>query len=244
MDAQLAAEAIGVAGAAGLAYGAFQYASLWPTSQLFGHTLIAPRKPDELALTFDDGPNPAWTPQLLDILARHRARATFFMVGKWVKAEPELARRVLAAGHTIGNHSWSHPNLARTSAGRVREELRRTSDQLAQTLGAEVKLFRPPYGARRPAVLSIARELGLEPVTWNAMTSDWSNPSADSIAAALMHKIEANVKHGMASNIVLHDGHHRTLGANREPSVNAARKILERYALTRLFVPLDYWLLD
>src|SRR5213592_9684 len=82
------------AGGVGIAAGGFSYASRWPTSQIFGRTLIAPRNPGELALTFDDGPNPAWTPRLLDILAEHNVHATFFMVGKCAQSERELTRRV------------------------------------------------------------------------------------------------------------------------------------------------------
>ena len=93
---------LGLAGATGLGVGGFAYASRWPTSQLFGRTLIAPRKPGELALTFDDGPNPAWTPRLLDLLAEHNVHATFFVVGKFAKAERELARRIAEAGHVLG----------------------------------------------------------------------------------------------------------------------------------------------
>ncbi len=160
------------------------YAAMWPSSRIFGKALIAPARPGELALTFDDGPNATWTPRLLEILARHEVRATFFLLGSRAEGEPELVRRIAAAGHLIGNHSWSHPNLARSSSSRVREELERTNETLEQITGAPVKFFRPPFGARRPAVLRIARELGLTPVLWNAMTSDWSEPSAERIADA------------------------------------------------------------
>jgi len=235
---------LGLAGAAGLAAGGYAYASLWPASQIFGSTLIAPRQPGELALTFDDGPNPAWTPRLLDILAEHSVRATFFMVGRFAQVESSLVKRIVDEGHLIANHSWSHPNLARTAAVKVREELQHTSDTLQQIAGKPVRFFRPPFGARRPAVLRIARELGLMPVTWNAMTNDWAEPSADRIAASLLAKIEKNGRSGWASNIVLHDGGHRGLGANRGPSVNAARQLLELYYASHKFVALDAWATD
>ncbi len=225
----------------GLAWGGFLYASHWPTSQIFGATLTAPKRAGELALTFDDGPNPAWTPRLLDILAEHNVRATFFMIGRFAQAEPEFVRRMDAAGHLIGNHTWTHPNLARTAATQIRDELARTNDTLAQILGKPVRFFRPPYGARRPYVLRCARDLGLVPVTWNAMTTDWSEPSADRIAARLMQKIDANQRNGFATNIVLHDGHHAAMGANRGPSVGAAQQIVARYAKTHTFVTLDAW---
>ena len=213
---------LGAGGAIGLAAGGFAYASRWPTSQIFGRTLIAPRSPGQLALTFDDGPNPAWTPRLLDILAEHNVHATFFMVGKFAKAESALARRVADAGHLVGNHTWSHPDLSRTRAANVLDELTRTSDILAEITGKPVRYFRPPFGARRPYVLKLARQLGLIPVTWNAMTRDWKEPSADKIAENLIRKIDSNQSRGYASNIVLHDGSHRGQNANRGPSVTAA----------------------
>jgi len=232
---------LGAVASTGLAVGAWTYASQWPGSRIFGKALIAPTRTDELALTFDDGPNATWTPRLLDILARHHVRATFFLLGNRAQTQPELVRRIVAAGHVIGNHSWSHPNLARSSARRVREELTRTSDTLQQFTGAKVKFFRPPFGARRPAVFRIARELGLMPVLWNAMTTDWSEPSADRIAEQLMKKINGLERRGLAANIVLHDGGHRDAQANRGPSVKAAELLLERYAKSHRFVTVDAW---
>jgi peptidoglycan-N-acetylglucosamine deacetylase len=232
---------ISATGGIGLVTAGFAYASRWPTSQIFGHTLIAPRIPGQLALTFDDGPNPAWTPQLLDILAEHNVHATFFMVGKFAKAEPELSRRVADAGHLIGNHSWSHPDLSRTRSANVLDELTRTSDILTGTTGKAVRYFRPPFGARRPYVLKLARQLGLIPVTWNAMTTDWKEPSADKIAQNLIRKIDSNQSRGYASNIVLHDGSHHGQGANRGPSIAAAEQLLVRYDRTHKFVTLDAW---
>jgi peptidoglycan/xylan/chitin deacetylase (PgdA/CDA1 family) len=176
---------LGAAAGLGLAAGGYAYAAQWPASRIFGRALVAPRRPGELALTFDDGPNPTWTPRLLDVLARHAVHATFFMVGSHAQAEPALVRRVLAAGHLVGNHSWSHPNLAYTRASRVREELVRSKDTLEQLTGQPLVYFRPPFGARRPFVFRAASELGLTPVLWNAMTSDWSEPSADKIVAPL-----------------------------------------------------------
>ena len=225
----------------GLAAGGYAYAAMVPGSQLFGATQNAPRRPGELAPTFDDGPNPAWTPQLLDILAAHNVSATFFLVGRYAQAEPDLVRRIHAAGHLIGNHSWSHPNLAIASSARVEQELTRTSQTLQQITGAPVRWFRPPFGGRRPVVLKIARSLGMTPVLWNAITTDWREPSADRIAQRLCATIDRNQRSGWATNIVLHDGGHLQLGANRGPSVAAAGQILARYKATHRFVTLDAW---
>jgi peptidoglycan/xylan/chitin deacetylase (PgdA/CDA1 family) len=225
----------------GLAAGAFAYASLWPSSQLFGSSLIAPPRPGELALTFDDGPNPVWTPRLLDLLARRGVRASFFLVGSRAQAEPALVRQIVASGHLIGNHSWSHLNLALAPSSRIEEELSSTNQILAQISGAPICYFRPPFGARRPQTLRIARRLGLIPVLWNAMTSDWKNPSADSISIRLQHKIDRLYSRGQAANIVLHDGSHSSPSADRAPSIAAAAQLIARYQPTHQFVTLDAW---
>ena len=232
---------ISLAGTTGLGIGGFAYASRWPTSQIFGRTLVAPRRPGQLALTFDDGPNPAWTPRLLDILAEHNVHATFFMVGKCAQSERELTRRVAEAGHLIGNHTWTHPDLSRARSANVLDELTRTSDILTEITGKPVVYFRPPFGARRPYVLKLARQLGLIPVMWNAMTTDWKEPSAEKIAQVLMKKIGSNQRSGYASNIVLHDGSHRVQNADRGPSITAAAQLLERYHRAHTFVTLDAW---
>lgn len=225
----------------GLAAGGCAYAAMWPASGIFGEALIAPRKPGELALTFDDGPNPAWTPHLLDILAGCDVRATFFMVGKYAQNQSALVRQIAGAGHLIGSHSWSHPNLAVTRSSQVREELAHTSAVLSDLTGQPIRYFRPPFGGRRPAVLRIARELGMTPVLWNAMTTDWSEPSTEAIFHRLTAKIDRLQRKGTAANIVLHDGGHTDPAANREPSVTAVAKLLARYKDTHRFVTLDAW---
>lgn len=225
----------------GLAAGGWAYASRWPGSRLFGDALTAPARPGELALTFDDGPNPIWTPKLLDTLASHGVHATFFLLGGFSAQQPCLVRRIADEGHLIGNHSWSHPDLSRTSAGQVREELARTSDLLEQMIGAPVRYFRPPFGARRPVVFRIARGLGLTPVLWNTMTNDWSEHSSDRIAARLAAKVDRLTAKGRAANIVLHDGGHHALSTNREPSFHAAGQLMARYEKSHTFVTLSHW---
>lgn len=233
---------LGAAAGLGLAAGGYAYAAMWPPSQLFGRSLIAPPRPGELALTFDDGPNPAWTPRLLDILSTHEVRATFFLVGRYAQAEPALVRRIAEAGHLIGNHSWSHLNLAITAAHRVQQELAQTCDTLAQIIGQPVRFFRPPFGARRPVVLRLAQEMDMSPVLWNAITTDWSEPSADRIADRLARKIDDLQQDGWATNIVLHDGGHLALGADRGPSVAAAGQLIARYQANHRFLTLDEWI--
>jgi peptidoglycan/xylan/chitin deacetylase (PgdA/CDA1 family) len=232
---------LGATAGLGLAAGGCAYAALWPASQLFGPSLIAPPHPGELALTFDDGPNPAWTPRLLELLARRDVRATFFLVGSRAKANQALVRQIVAAGHLIGNHSWSHLNLALASSRRIEEQLYRTTQTLEEITAAPICYFRPPFGARRPETLRIATRLGLTPVLWNVMTSDWKNPSADAIAIRLQAKIDRLFRRGQAANIVLHDGSHSEPAANRAPSVAAAAQLITRYQPTHQFVTLDAW---
>jgi peptidoglycan-N-acetylglucosamine deacetylase len=232
---------LGAAATVGLAVGGFQYAALWPGSQIFGRALVAPARPGELALTFDDGPNPACTPRLLDLLARYGVKGTFFLVGNFAAQEPALTKQISAAGHLIGNHSWSHPNLSLSSRARIREELRRTKETLEQLIARPVRHFRPPFGARRPYVLRTAREMGMTPVLWNAMTSDWKERSPDRIAERLTQKIGACHSHGRAANIVLHDGSHHGPNADRNPSVTATEQLLARFAATHNFLTVDAW---
>jgi peptidoglycan-N-acetylglucosamine deacetylase len=232
---------LGAATGLGLAAGGYAYAAMWPGSRIFGKALVAPRHPGELALTFDDGPNPAFTPRLLDVLASHDVRASFFLMGSHAQAEPELVRRIVAAGHLIGNHSWSHPNLALASTQRVHDELAWTSDMLEQIAGVHIRFFRSPFGARRPGVLRVAKQMGMVPVLWNAMTSDWSEPSADVIAERLAGSIDRLERRGWAANVVLHDGCDADQSAYRGPSVAAAGQLAKRYKATHRFVTLDAW---
>jgi peptidoglycan/xylan/chitin deacetylase (PgdA/CDA1 family) len=239
-SARLIAEGIGAAGVLGLVAGGWTYAALYPQSQIFGATLIVPERAGEIALTFDDGPNPAWTPQLLDMLAAHRVKATFFLLGKYAEAEPYLTRHIAESGHIIGNHSWSHPNLALSSRKKIREELYSTKHTLEQITGSRVRYFRPPFGARRPFVLNEARELGMSPVLWNAMTNDWAEPSAEEITNRLGDRVDALGRSGRSANIVLHDGGHLEPSADRGPSVAAAEMLIKRYIGVRRFVTAEY----
>jgi peptidoglycan/xylan/chitin deacetylase (PgdA/CDA1 family) len=228
--------------AAGLA-GSWTYAAMDPQSQLFGRTLVAGRDPAEFALTWDDGPNDPWTPRLLDLLARHNVRATFFLIGRFVRQRPDLVREIQAAGHLIGNHTVTHPWLMMHSLRRVREELAGCNAALEDVLGQPVRFFRPPHGARRPDVLRAARELGLTAVLWNAMGFDWQiNATAGTIAAHLERRIARNRRRGRGSNLLLHDGGHRVLGTDRSQSVEAARLILELYPPARVrYLTVDAW---
>ena len=242
---QIIEASVGTALAAGLALGGWAYAANWPSSKIFGRALTAPRNPrsgpGQIALTFDDGPNPRWTPMLLETLARHNTRATFFLVGKYAATQHPLVRQMHEAGHIIGNHTWTHPNLSVTGTRKTREELFRTSDELQQIVGTPIRYFRPPFGGRRPATLRIARELSLIPVLWNAMAADWEAKEPAKVTQSLSQLVERNQRRGSATNIVLHDGSHRTLDADRSASVAAAGLLISRFTANHQFVTLDAW---
>jgi len=232
----------GVAGVTALATGSLIYASIAPTSQIFGRTLIAGQDTREIALTFDDGPNDAATPQLLEVLTRHNVRATFFIIGGFARQRPELVRAVHAAGHLIGNHTMTHPKLSLTPAAKVRQELMECSAVLEDITGEGVEYFRPPFGARRPVVLRIARELGLTPVMWNVTGFDWEPRGVDTLTATLNAGIAKNRELQRGSSLLLHDGGHRAMSANRMDTVRAVEKLLEAHAGTATrFVTVDAW---
>jgi len=212
------------------------YGALSPESQLFGPTLVAPPLPNQLALTFDDGPNPAATPQLLEVLTRHNIRATFFLIGDFVRLQPALTREIAAAGHIIGNHTMSHPFLPRYSSTRIHSELAGCNAVLEDTLGRRITLFRPPHGGRSPAVFRAARSLGLHTVQWNLIVGDWSAASAEIILARLERGIARHTRAGRGTNIVLHDGGQGGLGQPRLRTVEAVARLLDRIASGTQFV--------
>jgi peptidoglycan/xylan/chitin deacetylase (PgdA/CDA1 family) len=233
-----AASVLGLA-AAGLA-AATAYGVMYPESQLFGPTLVAPPKPSQLALTFDDGPNPAATPQLLEVLARHKVRATFFLIGDFVRREPALTREIAAAGHIIGNHTMTHPFLPRYSPARIQSELAGCNAALEDTLGHKITLFRPPHGGRSPAVFRAAASLGLQVVQWNLIVGDWSAVSSAVILSRLEDGIARHRRAGRGTNVVLHDGGQAGLGQPRLKTVEAVEVLLDTLeAGTEFVVPTD-----
>lgn len=198
------------------------YCSMAPRSQLYG-SCYSSGDPSggRLALTFDDGPHPRWTPQLLEILDRHQVKATFFMIGRHAARESLVARAVAEQGHAIGNHTFTHPNLIFSTVGQVAVQIEECRRVLEQVAGPHSKLFRPPHGGRLPHVLRTARRLGYEPVMWSVTAYDWRPIDA----AAIEQNVTRNLRGG--DLILLHDGGH--LGSvDRAASVAAADAIIRR----------------
>jgi peptidoglycan-N-acetylglucosamine deacetylase len=205
------------------------YQSMSPIGQWYGRTFTGlARGTKKLALTYDDGPNDPHTLRLLEVLARHNVHATFFVVGRFVRQRPDIVREVVKAGHVIGNHTFTHPLLSLKSAAEIRRELSDCRAAIQDAIGEAftgnaTNLFRPPFGGRRPAVLRIARELGLEPIMWSVTGYDWNAPPAEVIEQKCIKQIRGG------DVILLHDGGHREMGADRSQTVIATERLVSRY---------------
>ena len=152
-----------------------------------------PRGRKRVALTFDDGPS-AYTPDVLRILRKKKAKATFFMLGQQVASYPSYARRVLALGHEVANHSYDHPHLPSGA------NISRASRTIRQVTGFRPCLFRPPYGAVSSSVKASARAEGMKVVNWDVDTNDWKLPGASAIASTITHRVHRG------SIVLMHDG--------------------------------------
>jgi peptidoglycan/xylan/chitin deacetylase (PgdA/CDA1 family) len=200
------------------------YQSMAPTGQWFGRTFAGGRGDStQIALTYDDGPNDPHTLKLLDVLAKYSVRATFFMIGRYAQQRGDLAHAVAQAGHVIGNHTFTHPLLSFKSEAETRTQLMVCRQALQDAVGEHSNLFRPPFGGRRPATIRIARELGMQTVMWNVTGYDWNAPPAVGIEKKVVRQIRGG------DVILLHDGGHRALGADRAQTVVATENLIRRY---------------
>lgn len=183
-----------------------------------------------VALTFDDGPHPEFTPRLLDILERHQAHATFFMIGETAQRHPELVRRVAMAGHGIGNHSWDHLSFPLITSRERRAQIRACARAIAP-YGQRV--FRPPYGHQSVTSHLDAILLGYQVVTWNRHAEDWLDYDADWMIDRLVSRIRPG------DVILLHDAIYQSIEdryADREPMLKAVDILLERLGEALCFI--------
>jgi peptidoglycan/xylan/chitin deacetylase (PgdA/CDA1 family) len=200
------------------------YQSMAPTGQWYGKTFTGLARPSrQLALTYDDGPNDPHTMRLLEVLAKHSVHATFFVIGRYAQQRPEIVREIAQAGHIVGNHTFTHPLLTFKSETEIKQQLSECRAALQDAIEEHSNLFRPPFGRRRPAVLRVARSLRLEPIMWSVTGHDWTAPPA----AAIERKVANHIRGGDV--ILLHDGGHKQMGADRSQTVVATDRLITRY---------------
>ena len=173
--------------------------------------------PGAVALTFDDGPNPVWTPRVLALLARAHAHATFCLIGRQAARYPALVRAIVAAGHTLCNHTWDHDEaLPSRTRAQILSEMTRAQDAITAAAGGKVpRLFRAPAGAWSPAVEAAARSLHLTPLKWTVDPRDWSRPGARAILGVTLARLRPG------GVLLLHDG-----GGSRDQTVAALARLL------------------
>jgi peptidoglycan/xylan/chitin deacetylase (PgdA/CDA1 family) len=161
-----------------------------------------------IAMTFDDGPSAENTPRLLEMLKQRNIKATFFLIGQNVAANPDLVRRILAEGHEIGNHSWTHPQLSKLSDQRVSSEITKTQDAIKDASGFTPTLLRPPYGAITPRQREwIENQFGLSVILWSVDPFDWKRPGASVITQRILTQARPG------AIILSHDIHKQTVDA-------------------------------
>jgi len=200
-----------------------------PSSELFGPTVRHTDSARKIALTFDDGPNPAVTPRLLDLLDRHSARATFFLIGKFVRECPGLAQEISVRGHLLGNHTDTHANLFFQSPAGIRHELSQCQAAIATAIHADPpRWMRPPYGYRSPWLSREVRSAGMQGVVmWSRICWDWRPQPPDRLIARLARVARPGRPKG--DIVVLHDGDHRALGGDRHHVVAALEHWIPRW---------------
>jgi peptidoglycan/xylan/chitin deacetylase (PgdA/CDA1 family) len=169
-----------------------------------------------VVLTFDDGPDSKYTPEILDILGQYGVKATFFEVGREVKKHPDLTRRLSTNGHSVENHTWSHPDLRKLSAPSFDNQVETTDQYIREQTGQTPRCLRPPYGGTNSVVAKRAANLGKSIVLWTIDSRDWTRPGE----AAIVRRVLTGVRSG--SVILMHDG-----GGNRSQTVAALPTILK-----------------
>jgi peptidoglycan/xylan/chitin deacetylase (PgdA/CDA1 family) len=205
-----------VAGAGLSAWGTFH-----PRSRLFGPVVTSIGS--ACALTFDDGPNPRVTPRLLSLLDKYEVPATFFLLGKYVRAYPEIAAEVAARDHALGNHSYDHPSFVFFTRKAIIDELNKCGDAILDATGRRPDSVRPPFGFRGPQFRSAVRAAGLSKIVmWTVNGRDWNPHSGERVRRRLESIRSGDI-------VLLHDGDHRASNVNRDHTLEALEYWLPRW---------------
>jgi peptidoglycan/xylan/chitin deacetylase (PgdA/CDA1 family) len=184
-----------------------------------------------VALTFDDGPDPASTPAFLDLLAAHRLRATFFLLGSMVAKAPELAADIADAGHEVGVHGWEHRYTILRGPRAVRDDLARATDAVAAASGSQPRFYRPPYGVLSAGALAAARAQRLTPVLWTCWGREWA---AGATPASVYATLARDLTPG--ATVLLHDSDCTSPAGASAAALGALPRLLENCAERGLVV--------
>jgi len=192
-----------------------------PDNHVFGPVIIEGKTDHKIvALTFDDGPYPPYTANLLDILKEYDVPATFFIIGRNAEKHPEMIKRIIEEGHQLGNHTYNHVDLLKAERPDIIREIEMAGQVLRTITGQIPQIVRPPHGFRDPVVFEVLNERNMKVVEWSVMSRDWTNPGVDVIVERTVSK----VKNG--SVILLHDGDGVAATASRAQTVEAVRHII------------------
>jgi len=203
--------------------------ALGPVRRRFFPRLSGAGRADHVALSFDDGPDPAWTPAFLDVLETWPVRATFFMLGAMVARAPGLAAEVAGAGHEVAVHGWAHRYTILRSPRAVADDLARATDAVAGATGAQPRFYRPPYGVLSSGALAAARRLGLTPVLWTCWGREWTaGATPRSVATTLTSTLAGG------ATVLLHDSDCTSPPGSAAAGLGALPLLLEECALRRL----------
>jgi peptidoglycan-N-acetylglucosamine deacetylase len=177
----------------------------------------APMKEKLVAITFDDGPDPLFSSQVLDVLKKHQAKATFFVIGQYAQLHPEIIKRELEAGHEVGNHTFTHIDIEKVTASRLAKEIDKTERVIYQDGEPELKLFRPPLGHINWRLVKMMEKKNYKVIlwSWHQDSRDWGGRAAAPMANQVMN----NLRNG--DIILFHDA-----GGNRSETVKALKIIL------------------
>jgi peptidoglycan/xylan/chitin deacetylase (PgdA/CDA1 family) len=203
--------------------------ALGPVRQRFFPRLSGLGRADHVALTFDDGPDPAWTPAFLEVLAKWQVRATFFMLGSMAAREPGLAAEVAGAGHEVAVHGWAHRYTVLRGPRAVADDLARATDAVAGAAGVQPRLYRPPYGVLSAGALAAARGLGLTPVLWTCWGREWTPGSTPrSVFTTLTRHLAGG------ATVLLHDSDCTSPPGSAAAALGALPLLLEECAIRGL----------
>ncbi|HEY2792299.1 MAG TPA: polysaccharide deacetylase family protein [Micromonosporaceae bacterium] len=190
--------------------------AVWPNLAGRGDT-------GHIALTFDDGPDPAYTPGLLNILDRAGVTATFFLLGSMLAEHPTIGREIAAAGHEIALHGWDHRLLLRRMPASTRDDLARGRDLIEEVTGVRVHWWRPPYGVLTTSSLAAARDLGLTPILWSAWGRDWTGTATGD---SVLSTVERGLRPG--GTVLLHDSDCTSVPGSSRATMQAAPVLISR----------------